>query len=171
MIASVLAVEPRLILADEPTTALDVTTQSDVMAILDRQRRERNMAMIFITHDLELAGAVCDRTTVMYAGSLVEMQPSAALHEHPLHPYTASLLGSRPSIEGGVRRLRAVRGRPLSAAEAPVGCAFAGRCPYVEHECTTHPLELRPAGAGSSRCRRVHELGAELSAYARDVAP
>lgn len=170
MIASVLAVAPRLILADEPTTALDVTTQSDVMAILDRLRRERNMAMIFITHDLELAGAVCDRTAVMYAGSLVEVQPAAALHEHPLHPYTASLLASRPNISGSVRRLRAVPGRPLSAYEVPDGCAFAGRCAYVEEACTVGRIELRERGAAASRCRRVDELADELAASVHEGA-
>jgi oligopeptide/dipeptide ABC transporter ATP-binding protein len=169
MIASVLAVEPRLILADEPTTALDVTTQSDVMAILDRLRRERDMAMLFITHDLELAGAVCDRTAVMYAGSLIEVNASAGLHENPLHPYTASLLASRPSIAATTGRLRAVPGRPLSAFEVPDGCAFADRCPYCEPPCRTGRLELVPFGVGSTRCRRADELTGELAGFAREA--
>jgi oligopeptide/dipeptide ABC transporter ATP-binding protein len=165
MIASVLAAEPRLVLADEPTTALDVTTQSDVMAILDRLRREREMAMIFITHDLELAGAVCDRTAVMYAGSLVEVQASASLHETPRHPYTASLLASRPRITGTATRLRAVPGRPLPAAEAPDGCAFAARCPWVQPDCRSGHLDMDDLGDAASRCRRAGELPAELAAF------
>jgi ABC-type dipeptide/oligopeptide/nickel transport system ATPase component len=97
MIAAALAIEPKLLLADEPTTALDVTTQSDVMVNLDTQRRERGLAMLFVTHDLELAAAVCDRIAVMYAGYLVEDSPAASLHAEALHPYTAGLLASRPS--------------------------------------------------------------------------
>jgi oligopeptide/dipeptide ABC transporter ATP-binding protein len=167
MIASVLAVAPRLVLADEPTTALDVTTQSDVMALLDQLRRERNMAMIFITHDLELAGAVCDRTAVMYAGSLVEVQASPELHEHPLHPYTASLLASRPSISSTAQRLRAVPGRPLSAYEVPSGCAFADRCAYVEQRCTVEHVQLRDRDHGATRCRRVDDIAGQLADSAR----
>ena len=118
MIASALAAEPQLILADEPTTALDVTTQSDVMAILDGLRRDRGMAMLFITHDLELASAVCDRTIVMYAGSVVEQNAATELHTRPLHPYTAALVSARPDI-AQTTRLAAIPGRPLSAYEVP----------------------------------------------------
>ncbi|MDL9981540.1 ABC transporter ATP-binding protein [Microbacterium sp. ASV49] len=103
MIASVLLVEPRLILADEPTTALDVTAQSDVMAILDEQRRARGLALLFITHDLELAAACCDRLAVMYAGEIVEQGPR--VYNAPEHPYTIELMGARPSIEERVARL------------------------------------------------------------------
>ena len=103
MIASVLLAEPRMILADEPTTALDVTAQSDVMAILDEQRKARGLALLFITHDLELAAACCDRLAVMYAGEIVEQGPQ--VYEDPQHPYTVELLGARPSIEERVARL------------------------------------------------------------------
>jgi len=103
MIASVLLAEPRLILADEPTTALDVTAQSDVMAILDEQRKARGLSLLFITHDLELAAACCDRLAVMYAGEIVEQ--GAHVYESPQHPYTIELLGARPSIEERVERL------------------------------------------------------------------
>jgi len=98
MIATALLVEPELLLADEPTTALDVTTQAEVMAILDELRRERGLSMLFITHDLDLAAAVCDRTVVMYAGQVVESQASAALQATPRHPYTAALVAARPRI-------------------------------------------------------------------------
>ena len=93
MIAAALLTEPKLLLADEPTTALDVTTQAEVMAILDDLRREFGLAMLFITHDLELAAAICDRTAVMYAGQIVEIRESTLLHDDPLHPYTAALVG------------------------------------------------------------------------------
>src|SRR4029077_5297836 len=98
MIATALLTQPRLLLADEPTTALDVTTQAEVMAILDDLRREFGLAMLFITHDLELAAAICARTAVMYAGQIVEVRESALLHDDPLHPYTAALSAARPDI-------------------------------------------------------------------------
>ncbi|HEV2927629.1 MAG TPA: ABC transporter ATP-binding protein, partial [Propionibacteriaceae bacterium] len=98
MIAAALSAEPRLLLADEPTTALDTVTQSEVMAILAELRQRLGLAVLFITHDLELAAATCDRTAVMHAGSIVEVQRSADLHDHPRHPYTAGLVAARPSI-------------------------------------------------------------------------
>ena len=104
IIGAALLAEPKLLLADEPTTALDVTTQSEVMAILDELRRERGVAVLFITHDLELAASVCDRTCVMYAGEIVEQQSSSVLNASPLHPYTAALLAARPRLDGPVRR-------------------------------------------------------------------
>ena len=132
MIAAALLTGPRLLLADEPTTALDVTTQAEVMAILDGLRRQSGLAMLFITHDLELAAAICDRTAVMYAGQIVEVRASSLLHSDPLHPYTAALATARPDITQATHRLRAIPGRPLSAFEAPAGeCAFAPRCPHV----------------------------------------
>ena len=98
MIAAALLTGPRLLLADEPTSALDVTTQAEVMAILDDLRREFGLGMLFITHDLDLAAAICDRTAVMYAGQIVEVRTSARLHSDPLHPYTAALAAARPDI-------------------------------------------------------------------------
>jgi oligopeptide/dipeptide ABC transporter ATP-binding protein len=158
MIGAALLTEPRLLLADEPTTALDVTTQAEVMAILDELRRERGLALLFITHDLELASAVCDRTTVMYAGEIVEGQPAARLQEDPWHPYSAALVAARPRIDHTAERLAAIPGRPLSAFEAPDGCAFATRCLYVDDRCRAeHPL-LRPSPAGLVRCIRAEEV-------------
>jgi peptide/nickel transport system ATP-binding protein len=98
MIAAALAGEPRLLIADEPTTALDVTTQSEVMALIDELRRARSLALLFITHDLDLAASVCDRTAVMYRGAIVEDRPSAELNAHPRHPYSAKLIAARPSL-------------------------------------------------------------------------
>ena len=163
MIAAALLTKPRLLLADEPTTALDVTTQAEVMAILDGLRREFGLAMLFITHDLDLAAAICDRTAVMYAGQIVEVRASARLHDDPLHPYTAALAAARPDIAQTAHRLRAIPGRPLSAFEAPPQeCAFAPRCPYATHICRTAVPDLAELDGGVSRCARAHELRGQL---------
>jgi oligopeptide/dipeptide ABC transporter ATP-binding protein len=165
MIAAALLTEPALLLADEPTTALDVTTQAEVMAILDELRRQHDLAMLFITHDLELAAAICDRTVVMYAGQVVEVRSSELLHSDPLHPYTAALAAARPEIAQKSSRLRAIPGRPLSAFEAPPGeCAFAPRCPHAQPECLAAVPELTELDGGLSRCARVGELRGQLEA-------
>jgi oligopeptide/dipeptide ABC transporter ATP-binding protein len=164
MIAAALLTDPRLLLADEPTTALDVTTQAEVMAILDDLRREYGLAMLFITHDLELAAAICDRTIVMYAGQIVEVRGSALLHDDPLHPYTAALAAARPDIERTATRLRAIPGRPLSAFEAPANeCAFVSRCPHASDACQTGVPELTALDGGQSRCIRATELRGQLA--------
>ena len=164
MIASALAIQPKLLLADEPTTALDVTTQSEVMVNLDTQRRERGLAMIFVTHDLELASAVCDRIAVMYAGFLVEDSPAAGLHHDALHPYTAALLASRPSITAREHRLVAIPGRPLSAFEVGEGCPFAPRCPFAQDRCRVERPLMRTVGDGRVACHRTEELRGQLDA-------
>jgi len=163
MIAAVLAMEPKLILADEPTTALDVTTQSDVMSILDEARRDRGMGLILITHDLELAAAVCDRTLVMYGGRIMEDQASSRLHDAPLHPYTAALLASRPSLTRQPGYLDAIPGRPLSAVEAPEGCPFADRCALAMPKCTDRPPVLREFRGGRTSCIRAETLAPSLA--------
>ncbi|WP_435747360.1 ABC transporter ATP-binding protein [Microbacterium sp. PMB16] len=156
MIASVLLAQPRLILADEPTTALDVTTQSEVMAILDEERKERGMAMIFVTHDLELAAAVCDRIAVMYAGSIVEEVDAASLHERAVHPYTRALLASRPELGRKQKELTTVPGNPISASEVPADtCAFAPRCPLVTDRCVHAEPRMRPNLSGAVACFAV----------------
>ena len=159
MIATALLTNPRLLLADEPTTALDVTTQAEVMGILEDLRAEFGLAILFITHNLELAAAVCDRTAVMYAGQIVEIRASDLLHSDPLHPYTAALAAARPSIEHTAARLLAIAGRPLSAFEAPEdACAFARRCPHVQDECKRSRPALVELDGGMTRCLRATEL-------------
>jgi oligopeptide/dipeptide ABC transporter ATP-binding protein len=164
MIATALLTAPRLLLADEPTTALDVTTQSEVMAILDELRRNEGLALLFITHDLELAAAVCDTTAVMYAGQIVEIRDSSLLHDDPLHPYTAALAAARPRIENTAHRLSAIAGPPLPATDAPTdGCPFAPRCPYAQPRClreSPRPLEI---DGGKTRCLRANELRGKLT--------
>src|SRR5581483_9467083 len=157
MIAAVLLAEPRLILADEPTTALDVTTQSEVLAILDELRRARGTALLFITHDLDLAVAVCDRIAVMYAGRVQEVRPAAAVAARPRHPYTAALLASRPELGARRHRLPVIPGRPVSAFEAPPGCAFAPRCPQATDVCRAAVPVMSTVEDGSVRCARLGE--------------
>lgn len=163
MIAAALAIEPRLLLADEPTTSLDVTTQAEVMAILDEQRRQRQLAMVFVTHDLELAVAVCDRVAVMYAGFLVEDRPAETLHEMVRHPYTAGLLASRPSPHERAKRLWAIPGRPLSSFEVEWGCPFASRCPFVLQRCRDEQQTMRTVDGGTVRCWRAEDLRGRLA--------
>ncbi|MFG2005502.1 ABC transporter ATP-binding protein [Spirillospora sp. NPDC048911] len=160
MIAGALAAEPRLILADEPTTALDVTTQEEVMAILDEQRRGRALGLLFITHDLELAAAVCDRIVVMYAGRIVEQLPAAHLRDAASHPYTEALLAARPSIDERRTRLVAIPGRPSSAFEAGDACPFEARCPHVEERCRTERPALRPVGESLVACHFAEDVHA-----------
>ncbi len=162
MIATALLTNPRLILADEPTTALDVTIQAEVMAIIDALRKEFGVSLLFITHDLDLAAAVCDRTAVMYAGQLVELQQADRLHDDPYHPYTAALAGARPSVSSTEPRLAAIPGRPVSAYEAPAGCAFAPRCPHAEDRCREARPQFRRFADGSVRCVRAEELRGSL---------
>jgi oligopeptide/dipeptide ABC transporter ATP-binding protein len=163
MIGAALATEPALLIADEPTTALDVTTQAEVMAIRDEQRRERGLALLFITHDLDLAAAVCDRMSVMYAGTLMETRSASDVYDHPAHPYTRALLDARPSITIRSERLAAIPGRPLSAFEVRGGCAFAGRCSFVEDACRDTDPEIVKINDGWARCRRAGELRNVLS--------
>ena len=162
MIATALLAKPQLLLADECTTALDVTTQSEVMAILDDLRRDRNLSMLFITHDLELAGAVCDRTSVMYAGQVVETRAADRLHADPLHPYSAALVQARPNIRSTAERLVAIPGRPVSAFEAPAGCRFAPRCPHAQAGCRSHEQQFVQLDGGWVRCERATELRGRL---------
>ncbi|MFI6283403.1 ABC transporter ATP-binding protein [Streptomyces sp. NPDC051018] len=145
MIAAALASEPDLLLADEPTTALDVTTQAEIMSILLRLRRERGLSIVLVTHDLDLAVSVCDRIHVMYAGSVVEAATAADLARAPRHPYTAALFAARPAP--GRAELRAVPGRPLGLYEAGAGCAFAPRCPRAADVCReTAPVAEHSGG-------------------------
>ncbi|MFF5081821.1 ABC transporter ATP-binding protein [Actinoplanes sp. NPDC000266] len=159
VIAAALATSPALILADEPTTALDVTTQEEVAAILTEQRRRRGAALLFISHDLELAAAVCDRIAVMYAGRIVEILPASGLHSGARHPYTQALLKSRPgAVEPGAR-LETVPGAPQSAHDAPPGCVFADRCLRAEARCRDTVPRLVPLGSGAAACHLL--AGAE----------
>ncbi|WP_137990841.1 ABC transporter ATP-binding protein [Streptomyces vilmorinianum] len=157
VIAAALAGEPELLVADEPTTALDVTTQAEIIAILTRLQAERGTGMLFVTHDLELASAICDRVYVMYAGRIVETRGTDELFDHPRHPYTAGLLACTPRIESGARAPRPIPGRPVSLAEAPPGCAFAARCAHAQPRCVEETPVLARHGDGLAACHRADE--------------
>ncbi|MFG2044946.1 ABC transporter ATP-binding protein [Dactylosporangium sp. NPDC048998] len=157
MIVMALMPDPLLVLADEPTTALDVTVQAEVVSILIEQIRERSVGMLFITHDLDLAAAINDSLAVMYAGAIVEKGSATSVYEASRHPYTAGLLNSRPSVEE-VRRLQTIPGRPLSAFEAGDGCVFSSRCHFVTQHCRDERPAARPVDGHIVACHRVEEL-------------
>ncbi|YCK38147.1 ABC transporter ATP-binding protein [Actinomadura sp. ATCC 39365] len=156
MIAGALAAEPDLLLADEPTTALDVTTQAEVIAILSHLRTARGMGMLFVTHDLELAAAICDRIYVMYAGRIVEEQATGELFARPRHPYTAGLLAATPRLDSH-EPPHGVPGRPLSLAESPDGCAFAARCHLAVDRCRQQRPALETLEHAQVACLRAGE--------------
>ncbi|WP_369229449.1 ABC transporter ATP-binding protein [Streptomyces sp. R21] len=162
MIAGALAGEPRLLLCDEPTTALDVSTQAEILALLGRLQRERGLGLLLITHDIELAAASCDRIYVMYAGRIVESARADELFGAPRHPYTIGLLNSSPPLTGPLGRLQPVPGAPMGLAESAPGCAFAARCAFVEPgRCDQAPPELLPlpeTPGRSAACFRASEL-------------
>jgi oligopeptide/dipeptide ABC transporter ATP-binding protein len=136
VIAVALACGPRLLFADEPTTALDVTVQAQILDLLDRQRQDRNMAMTLVTHDLGVAAGHTDDVAVMYAGQIVERAPTRMLFRHMQMPYTEALLRSIPKVEESRHtRLQIIPGRPPDLVAPPTGCRFAPRCPYVRDRC------------------------------------
>ncbi|MFI7244258.1 ABC transporter ATP-binding protein [Streptomyces qinglanensis] len=141
MIAMALALEPDLIIADEPTTALDVTVQAQVMELLADLQREYNMGLILITHDLGVVADVADKIAVMYAGRIVETAPVKELYRAPAHPYTKGLLDSIPRLDRKGQELYAIQGLPPNMAKVPEGCAFHPRCPAARDICRT---ELPP---------------------------
>ncbi|MDO0912001.1 ABC transporter ATP-binding protein [Streptomyces sp. DT2A-34] len=137
MIAMALALEPALIIADEPTTALDVTVQAQVMELLAELQREYRMGLILITHDLGVVADVADRIAVMYAGRIVETAPVHALYKAPAHPYTRGLLDSIPRLDQKGQELYAIKGLPPNLMNIPPGCAFHPRCPLAQDLCRT----------------------------------
>ena len=151
-IAMALANEPDVIIADEPTTALDVTVQAQILSLLDDLRRERGLAIIFITHDFGVVAQLCDRVAVMYAGRIVEDGSSQAILENPAHPYTRRLMACVPELGGGRRELAAIPGLPPVVDRLPEGCAFADRCGKVEDRCRRGEIALTPFGDRAVRC-------------------
>ncbi|MEU2682141.1 oligopeptide transport system ATP-binding protein [Streptomyces sp. LamerLS-316] len=137
MIAMALALEPDLIIADEPTTALDVTVQAQVMDLLAELQRELNMGLILITHDLGVVADVADKIAVMYAGRIVETSPVHPIYEAPAHPYTKGLLRSIPRLDQKGQELYAIKGLPPNLLHIPPGCAFHPRCPLAQAVCRT----------------------------------
>jgi peptide/nickel transport system ATP-binding protein len=146
MIALALACRPSLVIADEPTTALDVVMQAQVLQLLERLREQLGLALILISHDLGVLAETCDRIAIMYAGRIVETGPVASVFEAPQHPYTKRLLDSLPVI-GGDRGLAVpIPGGPPDPGDLPEGCRFRPRCPYAAEQCGADPplREVRP---------------------------
>ncbi len=144
MIAAALMGDPALILADEPTTALDVTTQAEVVSLLGDLRERFGTGLLFVTHDLGLAAAISDRVYVMYAGRIAETGPAEALFNRPRHPYTAALLASTPRLDAPPGRLAAIEGQPPSLREELTGCPFAPRCPMATFICNQQAPVMLP---------------------------
>jgi peptide/nickel transport system ATP-binding protein len=139
MIAMAVALNPRLLIADEPTTALDVTVQAQIIELMQRLQREFGMAIIMITHDLGVVAGMADEIIVMYAGKVMEEAPRRALYYHPHHPYTEGLLRSLPRVDTQGDRLTPIRGQPPSLISPPPGCPFSPRCDYVMDRCVQPP--------------------------------
>ena len=146
MIAMALACDPTLLIADEPTTALDVTIQAQILDLLQDLQRRLDMAMLIITHDLGVIAEIADEVVVMYAGKIVESAPVDALFADPQHPYTIGLLGSIPRIEVDRERLSTIEGSVPSPNNQPKGCRFAPRCPFADPRCHLEPPPLRDLG-------------------------
>ncbi len=156
MIAMALACRPALLIADEPTTALDVTIQAQVLDLLRALRDETGTSILLITHDLGVVAEMCDEAVVMYAGEIVERAPVDVLFSAPQHPYTVGLIGSIPRLGESATRLNAIAGMVPQPNRLPPGCRFAPRCPFAEAACRASPPELRDLGNGHlSRCRRA----------------
>jgi len=161
LIAMALACEPELLVADEPTTALDVTIQAQILDLLADLQRRLGVGVLLITHDLGVVAGVCDRVAVMYAGKIVEDAPAADLYAAPAHPYSAGLLRSTPRVDIVLDRLVAIGGAPPDLRRPPAGCSYAARCPHATDECRRKQPQLEPLIGSEHRlvaCLRAAEL-------------
>ena len=148
MMAMALASEPQLLVADEPTTALDVTIQAQILDLLSELKHRLGMAILLITHNLGIVSDLAERVAVMYAGQLVEVAPTRAFLRRPLHPYTKALIQSVPKLHGGAKRLRTIPGQVPRIGHFPPGCRFAPRCPAAQPECTQRTPDLTEVEPG-----------------------
>lgn len=159
MIATALACNPKLLIADEPTTALDVTIQAQVLDLLRALRKELDMSIILITHDMGVAAEMADRIVVMYAGKIVEEAPTDELFDNPLHPYTKGLLASIPGLDGEkAARLHTIQGTIPNIANMPKGCRFHPRCPFATEECRAAQPPLVSRGTHKIACFHVDKI-------------
>ena len=166
MIALALSCQPRVLLADEPTTALDATVQIQILLLLRELQQELGLAIVFVTHDIGAAAEVADRIAVMYAGRIVEQGPAQQVLTNPRHPYTLSLLKSRAhgAMEKG-QRLETIAGAPPDLSQLPPGCAFADRCAYALAACRqTQPPEETIGAGHTVRCLRIDDIGSPSAA-------
>jgi len=156
MIAMALIGKPDLLIADEPTTALDVTVQAQILDLIAQQQRQRGVAVIFISHDLSVVAGFCDRVMVMYAGRVVETADSRTIFRAPKHPYTRALQRSRPAMQAKGAELYVIPGLPPDLSRPVPGCAFAPRCEFAVADCSRTEMQLQDVGAGqASACLRV----------------
>ena len=156
MIAMALIGKPDLLIADEPTTALDVTVQAQILDLIAQQQRQRGVAVIFISHDLSVVAGFCDRVMVMYAGRVVETADTRAIFREPKHPYTRALQRSRPAMQAKGAELYVIPGLPPDLSRPVPGCAFAPRCEFAVADCGRTEMRLQDVGAGqASACLRV----------------
>ena len=170
MIAMALACDPRLLIADEPTTALDVTIQAQILELMRELQQETGTAIILITHDLGVVAEVADEVVVMYAGRVVEQAPVQALFDAPQHPYTIGLLGSIPRLDGERTRLASIEGQVPSPLRRPPGCSFAERCPFAIAKCREDdPVLMEVAPQHRSACWRAPLDPDVLMAHAAEV--
>ncbi|MCS3430200.1 ABC transporter ATP-binding protein [Klebsiella sp. BIGb0407] len=159
MIAMALLCRPKLLIADEPTTALDVTVQAQIMTLLNELKREFNTAIIMITHDLGVVAGICDKVLVMYAGRTMEYGTAREVFYNPVHPYSIGLLNAVPRLDTEGEALQTIPGNPPNLLRLPSGCPFQPRCPYAMEKCTTAPpLEMFGEGRLRSCFRTVEEL-------------
>jgi len=160
MIAMAIACQPQLLIADEPTTALDVTVQAQILELLAQLQRTHGMAMVLISHDMGVVSQVAQRVAVMYAGQVVEVQEAGALFDAPRHPYTQALLQAMPQRREGAKRLATIPGMVPGVADRPSGCLFAPRCAHAQTACNT-PAPIHRDGGSQVRCHfPLHPLGA-----------
>ncbi|TWT01595.1 ABC transporter ATP-binding protein [Planomicrobium sp. CPCC 101079] len=168
MIAMALACEPDLLIADEPTTALDVTIQAQILDLMVRLNKEMGMAMMFITHDLGVVAQICDRVVVMYLGQIVEEADVKTLFSNPVHPYTKGLIQSIPQVDGlRPEKLHVIKGTVPTLNNVPTGCRFAERCAFSDSRCFQQAPELEAHTEGHKvRCWNAHEIAKkEVNAY------
>ena len=165
VIATALSCDPLMLVADEPTTALDVTTQAEILALISSLQRDLNLALLLITHDLGVVAGACDFLKVLYAGKIVESGTADELFHSPHHPYTAALLGATPRLDVKAERLMVIDGQPPDLRHVSAGCSFAPRCPHSTTHCETVPPVLEPSSEGRGfAC--WHPLN-----YRRDLTP
>ena len=163
VIALALAADPELVIADEPTTALDVSVQAQIISLLKRLCRERGMSVMLITHDMGVIAETADRIAVMYSGRIAEIGPVRDVVKHAKHPYTEGLMGSIPALHGDMERLIQIPGAMPRLSAIPAGCAFNPRCPSVMERCSRERPELVEAGQSQVACWLYDEAGRDAA--------
>ena len=160
VIAIALACSPKLLIADEPTTALDVTIQAQVLDLIKSLKKAQNTSLILITHDLGIVADICDQVAVIYAGEIVEWGSLEEIYDHPTHPYTVGLFGAIPDLNSKVRRLSPIEGLPPDPTDLPQGCYFAPRCPHATDSCRAkHPTLQHLGGSHYCLCDKINQEG------------